>query len=60
MNRITMATLSGVVYSWAATATLADVGVTDVCQDDVKELEKRLTITKMTTRRNRAERQAAN
>lgn len=42
MNKITMVILIGVVCSWAATATLADVGVTDACQDDVKELEEEI------------------
>ena len=42
MNRITKVTLIGVVCSWAATTTLADVGVTDACQDDVKELEEEI------------------
>jgi len=42
MNRITMVTLIGVVCSWTATATVADVGVTDACQNNVKELEEEI------------------
>ena len=42
MNSITIRTLIGVVCTLAATATLSDVGVTDACQDDAKELEEEI------------------
>ena len=46
VKRITLVTLIGVVCSWAASVTVADVGVTDACQDDVRELEEEINDNK--------------
>lgn len=46
MKRLTMVTLIGAVCSWTATTSVADVGVTDACQDDAKELNEEINDNK--------------
>ena len=46
MKRLTMVTLIGAVCSWTATTSVADVGVTDACQDDAKELKEEINDNK--------------
>lgn len=45
-KRIMMVTLIGAVCIWAATTSVAEVGVTDACQDDVKDLEDEINDNK--------------
>ena len=46
MNRITCVALIAAMSLWGASPSLADVGVTDACQDDIKDLQDKINDNK--------------
>ena len=46
MNRITCVALIAAMSLWGASPAIADVGVTDACQDDIKDLQDKINDNK--------------
>ena len=46
MNKTTLTALTGTVCIWTAPASIADVDVTDACQDEIRELQEKINDSK--------------
>ncbi|MEN8131103.1 MAG: hypothetical protein ABFS45_13095 [Pseudomonadota bacterium] len=46
MNKITLCALITAMSLWGASPSIADVGVTNACQDDIKELQDKINDNK--------------
>jgi hypothetical protein len=46
MNKTALTALTGALCIWTALASIADVGVADACQDEIKELQEKINDSK--------------